>query len=373
MIAGYDRYYQIVKCFRDEDLRADRQPEFTQIDVEMSFIEEEDIYNTMEGMMVEVMKTIDVEINVPFKRMTYDEAMDRYGIDKPDLRFDMELIDVTEIAKKSEFKIFQQAECIKCVKAEACGETSRKKIDKMENTVKIYGAKGLASLKIMDKPEGSLSKFIDENTYKEIIEKTKANKNDLLLFVADKKKIANTALGQLRLHLGRELDLIDKKAWKFLWVVDFPMFEYSEEEKRHMSMHHPFTSPKEMTLEYLDKNIDELKSNAYDLVLNGSELGGGSIRIHKGNVQAKVFELLKISKEEADEKFGFLMSAFKYGAPPHGGIAFGLDRIAALLSGEDNIREVIAFPKTKNAEGLMEGSPGKVNEEQLDELHIKLK
>lgn len=373
MVSGMDRYFQIVKCFRDEDLRADRQPEFTQIDIEMSFIKEDDIYATMEGLMVDVMKTIGVDIKVPFKRMTYDEAMVKYGIDKPDLRFGMELIDVTESAKKLDFNIFKQAESIKCIKADGCGDFSRKKIDKMTDVVKIYGAKGLVTLKVGDEPEGSLAKFITKDQFNDIVEKTNAKKDDLLLFVADKEKTTNVSLGQLRLYLGKELDLIKKGAWEFLWVVDFPMFEYSEEEKRYMSMHHPFTSPKEMSIKYLDNETSELKSNAYDLVLNGTELGGGSIRIHKADVQAKVFDLLKISKEDAKTKFGFLLDAFKYGAPPHGGIAFGLDRLVALLAGEDNIREVIAFPKTKNAESLMEGSPGEVDTKQLDELHIQLK
>jgi len=366
-----DRYYQIVKCFRDEDLRADRQPEFTQIDVEMSFIGEEDIYNTFEGLMVEIMKTVGVNINTPFKRITYDDAMAKYGSDKPDLRFGMELIDVTDIAKKSDFKIFNQANSVKCVVAPGCGDYSRKQIDKMEKVVKIYDAKGLAFLKIGE--EGGISKFVDDKFVNGLVETTKAKKGDLVLFVADSKhRIVDIALGQLRLYLGKELELI-KKGWEFLWVVDFPMFEYDEAEKRHVAIHHPFTSPKEMSLEYLKKDPHSLKSKAYDLVLNGSELGGGSIRIHKGDVQSEVFSLLGISKEEAKSKFGFLLDAFKYGAPPHGGIAFGLDRLVAILAGEENIREVIAFPKTKNAESLLEGSPSEVDSEQLDELGIGLK
>ncbi len=371
MVSGMDRYYQIVKCFRDEDLRADRQPEFTQIDVEMSFIGEEDIYNTFEGLMVEIMKTVGVNINTPFKRITYDDAMAKYGSDKPDLRFGMELIDVTDIAKKSDFKIFNQANSVKCVVAPGCGDYSRKQIDKMEKVVKIYDAKGLAFLKIGE--EGGISKFVDDKFVNGLVETTKAKKGDLVLFVADSKhRIVDIALGQLRLYLGKELELI-KKGWEFLWVVDFPMFEYDEAEKRHVAIHHPFTSPKEMSLEYLKKDPHSLKSKAYDLVLNGSELGGGSIRIHKGDVQSEVFSLLGISKEEAKSEFGFLLDAFKYGAPPHGGIAFGLDRLVAILAGEENIREVIAFPKTKNAESLLEGSPSEVDSEQLDELGIGLK
>ncbi|MBD3164771.1 aspartate--tRNA ligase [Candidatus Woesearchaeota archaeon] len=370
MVSGMDKYYQIVKCFRDEDLRSDRQPEFTQIDVEMSFVEEEDIYQTVEGLMKSIMKAAGANIKTPFRRITYREAMAKYGSDKPDLRFGMELVDITDIAKKTEFKIFNSAASIKCIVAEGCASYSRKQIDRLADVVKIYGARGLAYIKLGE--EEGISKFVDEEFIKGLTKITKAKKGDLVLFVADAKHhIVDVALGQLRLRLGRELKLI-KDSWEFAWIVDFPMFEYDEDEKRHVAVHHPFTSPKELSLEYLKKDPHSLLAKAYDLVLNGNELGGGSIRIHRRDVQERVFELLGIPKKEAELKFGFLLEAFKYGAPPHGGIAFGLDRLVAILAGEDNIREVITFPKTKSAESLMEGSPSKVNPEQLDELGLKL-
>jgi aspartyl-tRNA synthetase len=304
--------------------------------------------------------------------MPYDQAMAKYGSDKPDLRFGMELMDVSDVAKKGEFKVFNEAASVKCIVAPA--EFSRKQIDKMTDVVKIYDAKGLAYLKMNEKLDGPIAKFLNEEVLSELAKKTGVKKGETLFFVADQKHhIVDIALGQLRLHLGRELDLIDKSKWEFLWVVDFPMFEYDEDEKRHVAIHHPFTSPKELTMEYLSGDPHKLKSKAYDLVLNGNELGGGSIRIHRSDAQSKVFDLLGISKEEAQEKFGFLMNAFTYGAPPHGGIAFGLDRMSALLAGEENIREVIAFPKTKTAESLMEGSPGEVYDKQLDELGIQIK
>jgi aspartyl-tRNA synthetase len=365
-VGGLDRYVQIVKCFRDEDLRADRQPEFTQIDLEMSFIEEEDVYDIMEGMVVQVWKdTIGVKLHTPFPRITYADAMDKYGSDKPDLRFDLPIQDVTAWAKTTDFGIFKTAETVRMIKVH--GELSRKQIDVMTALVKNNGAQGLAYCKQGAKElEGGIAKFIKEAP-------VTLHENDYLFFVADKKNKVCSGLGALRLYLGKELKLIDEKAWKFTWVTDFPLFEYSEEEDRYMSVHHPFTCPHMDDIDYLVSSPEKVRSRAYDLTLNGTELGGGSIRIHDQELQAKVFDALHISKEEQEKKFGFLLHALSYGAPPHGGIAFGLDRMIMLLVGADNIREVIAFPKTKDAEDLMMDAPGTVAEEQLDELGIRLK
>ncbi|HZX45606.1 MAG TPA: aspartate--tRNA ligase [Candidatus Nanoarchaeia archaeon] len=378
MVSGFDRYMQVVKCFRDEDLRADRQPEFTQIDVEMSFIDEEDIYSLHEELMKHIWKeTLNQDIKIPFQRMTYQEAMGKYGSDKPDIRFNLELTDVTDIMKGSDFKVFtdniQSGGIVKAINVKN-SPMSRKDIDELIEFVKIYDAKGLAWIKVTDKGlESSIVKFLSEKIQKELVEKLQAKQGDLLLFVSDHKHfIVNTSLGFLRLHLAKKLGLIPKDTFKFLWITDFPLFEYDEDEQRHVAVHHPFTSPKDEDIQYLESHPEKVRAKAYDLTLNGTEIGGGSIRIHKRELQSKIFKLLGIREEEAQNKFGFLLDAFKYGAPPHGGIAFGVDRLSALLTGNESIREVIAFPKTKAAESLMEGSPSEVDEKQLKELHVKI-
>lgn len=377
MVSGFDRYMQIVKCFRDEDLRADRQPEFTQIDVEMSFIDEEDIYELHEKLMKYIWKeTLGMEIKIPFQRMTYKEAMDRYGSDKPDIRFGLELVDVTDIMKGSDFKVFTDnisaGGIVKAINVKD-SKLSRKDIDELIEFVKIYDAKGLAWIKVTDKGlESSIVKFLNDKVQKELTQRLEAKQGDLILFVSDHKHfIVNTSLGYLRLHLAKKLN-IQKEQFRFLWVTDFPLFEYDEDEQRHVAVHHPFTSPKDEDIEFLESHPEKVRAKAYDLTLNGTEIGGGSIRIHKQELQAKIFSLLGISDKEAQLKFGFLLEAFKYGAPPHGGIAFGVDRLTAILTGNDSIREVIAFPKTKNAESLMEGSPSEVDDKQLKELHVKI-
>lgn len=362
-VAGLDRYVQIVKCFRDEDLRADRQPEFTQIDLEMSFVEEDDLYKVMEGMIKHMWKkTIDVDIPTPFPRMPFEEAMKRYGSDKPDLRFGLEIKDVTEWAHKTDFKIFKEAPCVRCISV--AGEFSRKQIDKFTDVVKTYGAKGLAWCK--KDLESGIGKFINQTPYE-------IDDDEYLFFVADEERAVAPALGALRSYLGKTLELIDKKQWNFLWVTDFPLMEYSEERQGWGPMHHPFTSPNLEDRHLLKTEPWKARSRAYDLVLNGNEIGGGSIRIHDAALQAEVFDALKITPEEQQQKFGFLLGALSYGAPPHGGLAFGFDRLIMLLVGADNIREVIAFPKTKDAEDLMMQAPNDVDEEQLDELGIALK
>lgn len=363
-VAGFDRYMQIVKCFRDEDLRADRQPEFTQIDLEMSFIEEEDIYVTMESLIKHVWKKVmNVDLVTPFRRITYEEAMDKYGIDKPDLRFGLELIDVTSWAREQDFKIFQEASCIKCIRVK--GDFSRKQIDEFTELVKIYGAKGLAWLKQSDVLEGGISKFVKGAPF--VLEGS-----EYLFFVADSKDVAEVSLGQLRLRLGKLLGLM-KDEWNFCWVVDFPLLEWNEEDNRYYARHHPFTSPKVEDLDLLDSSPERVRAVAYDLTLNGVELGGGSLRIHDRDLQKKVFRSLNISDSEQEEKFGFLLSAFEFGAPPHGGIAFGLDRLLMLMANAENIREVMAFPKNKDGFDLMMDAPSSVDKSQLDDLHIDLK
>ena len=379
MVAGLDRYYQIVRCLRDEDLRIDRQPEFTQIDVEMSFIGENDIYEIMEGLIKNIWKKVlDIDLKIPFKRITYQEAMDKYGTDKPDLRFGLELINVTDIVKDSDFEVFtkviKSGGSVKVLNVKKKGaDFSRNDIDELISFVQIYGAKGLAWMKFTENgPESSIVKFFNEKIQKELIKKNGAEKGDLLLFVADHKHhIVDVALGALRLEIAKRLNLIDEKKFNFLWVVDFPLFEYDEDQQRHVAVHHPFTSPKEEDIPLLEKDTSKIRAKAYDIVLNGVELGGGSIRIHNRELQEKIFSLLGITKEQAEKKFGFLLEAFRYGAPPHGGIAFGFDRLCAVLCGFNDIREVIAFPKNKNAECLMDGSPSEIPEEQLKELRIK--
>ena len=378
MVAGLDRYFQIVRCFRDEDLRADRQPEFTQIDVEMSFLDEEDIYEIHERLFKNIWKDIlNMDIKIPFKRMTYAEAMDKYGSDKPDVRFGIELVDVTDIVKNSDFKVFtdniKSGGVVKAINVKK-SPLSRKEIDALIEFVKIYDAKGLAWAKVTENGlESSIVKCFNEKLQKELMGRLKADKDDLLLFVSDHKHfIVNAALGNLRVHLAKKLGLIKPDTYNFLWVTDFPLVEYDENEQKHVAVHHQFTSPKDEDLKLIDSEPQKARAKAYDLTLNGVEVGGGSLRIFRSDIQEKMFKILGISKEDAHKKFGFLLEAFKYGAPPHGGIAFGLDRMVALLTGNESIREVIAFPKNKNAESLMEGSPSEVDDKQLKELHIKL-
>ncbi|MFP4118648.1 MAG: aspartate--tRNA ligase [Candidatus Woesearchaeota archaeon] len=365
-ISGLDRYMQIVKCFRDEDLRADRQPEFTQIDLEMSFVDEEDIYGLMEGMIKHVWKEVlGKEITTPFSRMTYHEAMLKYGSDKPDLRFDLPITDVTAWAKETNFKIFRNAACVRAIRIN--GAFSRKEIDAFTEKVKIYGAKGLAWLKQENgELAGAIAKFVEKPPME-------LEEGDHLFFVADDEHTVAESLGALRLHLGEECSLIDKKQWRFVWITDFPLLEWSEEDQRYVAMHHPFTSPRHDQLDKLKTNPKEVMARAYDLTLNGFELGGGSIRIHDKKLQEDVFTALGVNDKEQQEKFGFMINAFQYGAPPHGGIAFGLDRMVMLLAGMPNIREVIAFPKNKDAEDLMLKAPSEVSKTQLEELGIKTK
>ncbi|WP_437791599.1 aspartate--tRNA ligase [Macrococcoides caseolyticum] len=379
MIGGFDKYYQIVKCFRDEDLRADRQPEFTQIDIEMSFVDQEDVMSMNEGMLKRIMKDVKgIDIATPFPRMTYEEAMCDYGIDKPDTRFDMKLVTLNDLASKMEFKVFKGAvESGGAVKAivvkGASDKYSRKDIDALQEYAKIYGAKGLAWVKVTeDGLNGPIAKFFEESHVSELLDATNAEMGDLILFVADKWSVVNASLANLRNKLGKELGLIDENKYNFLWVTDWPLFEYDEELDRYFAAHHPFTAPKKEHVEMLKTDKEKVQANAYDVVLNGYELGGGSIRIHDQEMQKKMFEALGFSDEEAQEQFGFLMDAFKYGAPPHGGIALGLDRMVMLLSGRSNLRDVIAFPKTASATCLLTDAPSKVDDKQLEELHIQL-
>jgi aspartyl-tRNA synthetase len=377
MIAGYDRYYQIVKCFRDEDLRADRQPEFTQIDVETSFLDERAIQDLMEGLVRDVFRDVlGVELPEPFPRLTHAEAIARYGSDKPDLRVPLELTELTDLMKSVEFKVFRQAAELPGGRVAALRigcELSRKEIDDLTPFVASYGAKGLAYIKV--NPDGLQSpivKFIPEKVLKEILARTGAKAGDLIFFGADKARIVNDALGALRAKLGQDKGLREQ-GWRPLWVVDFPMFEWDEEQKRWGAMHHPFTAPKEGHEDLLASDPARALSKGYDMVLNGSEIGGGSVRIHRAEVQAKVFKALGISEQEARMKFGFLLDNLQFGAPPHGGIAFGLDRIVALMAGAESIRDVIAFPKTQRAQDLLVQAPSPVDEKQLRELGLKLR
>ncbi|MBE9487062.1 MAG: aspartate--tRNA ligase [Chloroflexi bacterium] len=379
MVSGFDRYFQIVKCFRDEDLRADRQPEFTQIDCELSFVTRDDIMNVMEGMISTILKeAIGVEVALPMARLTYAEALERFGVDNPDLRFDLELINITELVANSQFKVFADVAAgnglVKALNAKGSATFSRKELDDLTDFVKIYGAKGLAWVKVTEKGwQSPIAKFFTADELAALNEKLDAQVGDLLLFVADKPSVANEALGRLRGHLGQKLGLADKDSYKFSWITDFPLFEYDGEERRHVAVHHPFTSPLVEDIPLLDTAPGKVRAQAYDLVLNGSEIGGGSIRIHDPAVQSRMFELLGIDHEEAQEKFGFLLDALSYGAPPHGGIAFGLDRLMMILTGADSIRDVIAFPKTQKATCLLSEAPNEVNEKQLQELGIRLR
>lgn len=380
MVSGFDRYFQIVKCFRDEDLRADRQPEFTQVDVEMSFVDTEDIYQMVEGLMKELLlKVKNYDLKLPIPRLSFDEAMEKYGSDKPDLRFDMPMTTLNSVFANSEFKVFNETLASKgiitALVAKECANYSRNQLDNLTETAKKYGAAGLIWLKVKDNDlEGPVAKFFTSEEKINLINEVKAENDDLILIVSGKKNKSLTIMGNLRLDLAKKLDLIKNDAPPaLLWVTEFPLYEWDEETDRYYAMHHPFTSPRVEDLELMNTNPALVKARAYDLVLNGSEIAGGSIRIHNSNVQSKMFDILGISKEEANEKFGFLMNAFKFGAPPHGGIAFGLDRMVMLFADESSIRDVIAFPKTTSAMSLMDESPSSVDDAQLKELHIALR
>jgi len=379
MISGFDRYYQIVRCFRDEDLRADRQPEFTQIDMEMSFVGEEDVMKVAEGMMKAVFKDVaGIPIVTPFPRLTYQEAMDRYGLDKPDTRFGLQLCDISDIMRNSGFNLFaetvERGGIVKVLNAKGCIDLSRKEIDDFTDYVSVYKAKGLAWIKVReDSWQSPIAKFFSEEEKELMRRRIDMAPGDLVFFLADEPKIANESLGHLRNHLGKTLGLIDETAYNFLWITRFPLFEYDETEQRCQSLHHPFTAPLEEDCPALEKNPLSVRSRAYDLVLNGTEIGGGSIRIHQRAIQETVFHVLGMDRKTYEEKFGFMLSALDSGAPPHGGIAFGFDRLVMLLCGQSSIRDVIAFPKTQRAACLLTSAPAFVETSQLDELNIKIK
>ncbi|MDO5146589.1 MAG: aspartate--tRNA ligase [Eubacteriales bacterium] len=377
MVSGYDRYFQLAKCFRDEDLRADRQPEFTQIDMEMSFVDVEDVIDVNDRLLAFLFKEcLDVDVALPIQRMTWQEAMDRFGSDKPDLRFGMEIMDVSELVKDCGFGVFADAVknggVVRAVCAEGLGDVSSKKMKRIEKTAKDYGAKGLAYIQL--KSDGSMkcpfARFLSEEELAALIEKTGAKAGDLVVFAADHFKTVCDVLGALRLKFAEELDILDKSDYKFVWITEFPLLEWSQEQGRYTAMHHPFTMPMEEDLALIDEQPGKVRAKAYDIVLNGTELGGGSVRIHQNEIQEKMFECLGFTKEDAQERFGFLLDAFRYGVPPHAGLAYGLDRLVMLMAGEDSIRDVIAFPKVKDASCLMTNAPDVVDDKQLEELNI---
>ena len=378
MIAGYDRYFQIVKCFRDEDLRADRQPEFTQIDMELSFIDREDIFRIVEGMMTLVFREVlNIDIKTPFKRLTYDDALERYGVDNPDTRFGLELKDVSDIFETSEFKVFadavKQGGIVKAVNAKGCSGFSRKDLDNLVDLARVYGARGLAWLKYESGTwQSPIAKFLNDSDKTALYERMDLSEGDMLLLVADQAKIANGTLGRLRLNIAERLGIIKQDTFDFTWIVDFPLLEYDQDEMRYTAMHHPFTAPVDEDIPKLKTEPDRVRAKAYDLVLNGSEIGGGSLRIYQRELQSAMFEVLKIGEEEAMAKFGFLLDALTYGAPPHGGMAIGFDRLIMILAGAESIRDVIAFPKTQKAACLMTDAPSKIDSKQLAELSLRL-
>ena len=380
MCSGYDRYFQLARCFRDEDLRADRQPEFTQIDMELSFVDEDDVMDVNERLLQKLFKEIlDIDIELPIQRMTWQEAMDRFGSDKPDLRFGMELTDVSEVVAGCGFGVFtgalENGGSVRGINAKGQGSMPRKKIDALVKFAKDFGAKGLAYLCVNEDGtyKSSFAKFMTEDELSALVQKMDGQPGDLLVFAADQNTVVYDVLGNLRLELAKQLDLLDKNEYRFLWVTEFPQFEYSEEEQRYVAMHHPFTMPMEEDLDLLETEPGKVRARAYDIVLNGTEIGGGSIRIHQDDIQERMFEALGFTKESAYEQFGFLMNAFKYGVPPHAGLAYGLDRLVMLMAKQDSIRDVIAFPKVKDASCLMTEAPSRVDEKQLEELSIGIK
>ena len=377
MCSGYDRYFQIARCFRDEDLRADRQPEFTQMDMELSFVDVDDVIDVNERLLQKIFKeTIGVDVPLPIQRMTWQEAMDRFGSDKPDIRFGMELTNVTDVVKNCDFVVFKGAiengGTVRGINAKGQGQMPRKKIDALVDYAKGYGAKGLAYIAIQEDGtvKSSFAKFMKEEEMSALIQAMDGQNGDLLLFAADKNKVVWDVLGALRLHLAEQMDLLDKNEYKFLWITEFPLLEWSEEENRFTAMHHPFTMPMEEDLEFLESDPGRVRAKAYDIVLNGTEIGGGSVRIHQNDIQERMFEALGFTKEQAYSQFGFLLNAFKYGVPPHAGLAYGLDRLVMLMAKMDSIRDVIAFPKIKDASCLMSEAPNVVDEKQLEELGI---
>lgn len=377
MVGGIERYYQIAKCFRDEDLRADRQPEFTQIDIEMSFVEQQDVIETVEGLLKDAFKAAGVEINPPFIQMTYKEAMERFGSDKPDTRFGLELFDVTDIMQASTFEAFKSVinngGTVRAIKIPGIANYSRKEMDDVRNLAISFGAKGLAWVTYMESGEvkSPVFKFLSEDQIDEIQTRADAKAGDIVFFVADKPKVVFDVLGRFRLYFGKKLEMIDENQHDLLWLVDFPMFEYSEEENRYMSVHHPFTSPNMEDIDKMESDPANCRSIAYDIIYNGTELGGGSVRIHNSDIQERVFKALGLSEEDAERKFGFMINALKYGTPPHAGLAIGLDRLVALLAKTDSIRDVIAFPKNSAAKDLMTNAPTDASVEQLRELYLK--
>ena len=379
MCSGYDRYFQLARCFRDEDLRADRQPEFTQIDMELSFVDVDDVIDVNERLLARLFKEIlKVEVELPLPRLTWQEAMDRYGSDKPDTRFGMELRDVSEFVKSCGFAVFtgalENGGSVRGINAKGQGSMPRKKIDKLVDFAKDFGARGLAYIALSDVGEvkSSFAKFMSEEEMADLIQAMDGQAGDLLLFAADKNKVVWDVLGNLRLEIARQMELLDKSVYNFLWVTEFPLLEWNDDQERFSAMHHPFTMPMEEDLELLDSNPGEVRAKAYDIVLNGTELGGGSVRIFNPEIQNKMFEMLGFTEEQAQEQFGFLLNAFKYGVPPHAGLAYGLDRLIMLMAKEDSIRDVIAFPKIKDASDLMSEAPGRVEQKQLDELGLQL-